>query len=595
MVEDGRRLKRPVGVVLFTILAMIVGLVSGLGAVVFRGLIGLFHNLLFLGQFSFFYNADVHTPPSPWGPLVILAPVVAAAVVAFLVKNFAPEAKGHGVPEVLEAIYFQKGVIRPVVAVVKSIASALSIGSGGSAGREGPMIQIGASFGSTLGQWLPMPPWQRITLVAAGAGGGIAASFNTPVGGILFAVEIVMHELSVRTLVPVAVATVSATYVSRLVFGAHPSFIVPRLEIPDFHVMHAWVLFLYVGLGIVTGLASALFIKSLYGVEDYFEERMPGNYYVRHMAAMALVGVMMYLMMVAFGQYYIEGVGYATVQQILDGTLVFVPLLALLFVLKIVATSLTLGSGASGGIFSPAFFMGATLGGGYGVVMAWLLPALSISPPAFAIAGMAGVVGGATGAAMAAVVMIFEMTRDYNVIIPITITVAISYGVRRMLSNESIYTLKVARRGHWVPSAMHADVNQIQRVQDIMRACRAALPAATTRREFADIVSQHPEQSHFLVHQDEQVVGVVGRDASLGALPPDSLEGTLGQIANSRFVVVSGQTMLADLLAKMHADGVSTALVTTGADTAALANVQGIVTDHETAAAMIRSVDLFAD
>ncbi len=154
--------------------------------------------------------------------LVILAPVAAAVVVAFLVAKFAPEAKGHGVPEVMDAIYYNNGIIRPIVAVIKSVASALSIGSGGSAGREGPMIQIGAAFGSTVGQLIAMPPRQIITLVAAGAGGGIAASFNTPVGGILFAAEIVMHELSVRTLVPVALATVTATYISRLVFVRTP-------------------------------------------------------------------------------------------------------------------------------------------------------------------------------------------------------------------------------------------------------------------------------------------------------------------------------------------------------------------------------------
>ena len=180
----------------FYALAVLVGLVAGLGAIVFRGLIALTHNLFFLGRLSVTYDANVHTASGPWEPLVILAPGAAALLVVFLVKNFAPEAKGHGVPEVMEAIYYNRGIIRPIVAVIKSVASALSIGSGGSAGREGPMIQVGAAFGSTLGQWIAMPPWQRITLIAGGAGGGIATSFNTPVGGILFAVEIVMHELT---------------------------------------------------------------------------------------------------------------------------------------------------------------------------------------------------------------------------------------------------------------------------------------------------------------------------------------------------------------------------------------------------------------
>ncbi len=183
----------------FFFLSVLIGIVAGLGAVAFRGLIAFFHNLLFLGQISFIYDAKAHTPLSPWGPFVILVPVLGAVGVSFLVQNFAPEAKGHGVPEVMDAIYYNRGLIRPVVAVIKSLASALSIGSGGSVGREGPIIQIGSSFGSTVGQVLRMPVWQRITLIAAGTGGGIAATFNTPIGGMLFAIEITLHEISVRT------------------------------------------------------------------------------------------------------------------------------------------------------------------------------------------------------------------------------------------------------------------------------------------------------------------------------------------------------------------------------------------------------------
>ena len=473
------------GVLCFYALAFLVGIVAGLGAILFRGLIALTHNFLFLGRFSLLYNANLHTAPGPWGPLVVLAPAVAAIFVVFLVKNFAPEAKGHGVPEVMEAIYYNRGIIRPIVAAIKSLASALSIGSGGSAGREGPMIQVGAAFGSTLGQWISIPPWQRITLVAGGAGGGIAASFNTPVGGILFAVEIVMHELSVRTLVPVAISTVTATYISRLVFGDYPSFIIPQLQLPDIRATSPWILLCYVVLGIIMGGAATLFIKSLYAFEDFFEHRVPAGYYVRHIGAMLLVGVMFYVMLRLFGHYYIEGVGYATVQDLLTGSLSVPLLLLLLFALKMIATSLTLGSGASGGVFSPAFFMGATLGGTCGILLARLFPGLAISPPAFAVAGMAGMVGASTGAAVAAIVMIFEMTRDYRVIIPMTITVALAYGLRTVLSRESIYTLKLVLRGRRVPSALHADLSHVERVKDIMQSAVAALPASSTLEAFA--------------------------------------------------------------------------------------------------------------
>ena len=176
---------------------------------------------------SFFYDASRFTPPSPWGALVILVPVIGALGVTFIVNNFAPEAKGHGVPEVMDAIYYQRGIIRPIVAVAKSLASALAIGSGAAVGREGPIIQIGSALGSTFGQMIRMSMGQRIILVAAGAGAGIAATFNTPIGGVLFATELMLPEISVNTFLPVAIATGTATFIGRLFFGTQPAFRFP--------------------------------------------------------------------------------------------------------------------------------------------------------------------------------------------------------------------------------------------------------------------------------------------------------------------------------------------------------------------------------
>jgi len=454
MADETEAVNKAFGQVILALLALLTGVVAGLGAVFFRGLIALFHNVLFSGAFSFSYDANTHTQASPWGPLVILAPVAGAVCVSFIVTKFAPEVQGHGVPEVLDATYFHRGVIRPVVAFMKAIASAISIGSGGSVGREGPIVQIGSSFGSTLGQLIRMPDWQRITLISAGAAGGIAATFNTPIGGMMFALELMADEISVRTLVPIAIATATATYVGQLFFGTHPSFVIPALQTPYFELYKPVVLLSYVGLGVVMGAVSAAYIKSIYGMEDLFA-KIKASYYVRHMAGMFVVGLMMYVMMTTFGYYYTEGVGYATVQDILSGSLSEVYLLLLLFIMKLLATSLSLGSGGSGGIFSPALFMGATLGGAYGIVLNQLFPGLGISPPAFAVAGMAGVVAGATGAAVTGIVLIFEMTLDYSVILPMLITVTLSYGVRWSLCRESIYTLKISRRGHHLPGAMH--------------------------------------------------------------------------------------------------------------------------------------------
>jgi CIC family chloride channel protein len=579
----------------FFFLSVLIGIVAGLGAVGFRGLIAFFHNLLFLGKVSFIYNANIHTPASPWGPLVILVPVVGALGVAFLVKNFAPEAKGHGVPEVMDAIYYHKGVIRPVVALIKSLASALSIGSGGSIGREGPIIQIGSSFGSTVGQILRMPVWQRITLIAAGTGGGIAATFNTPIGGMLFALEITLQEISVKTLVPVAISTVTATYIGRIFFGAHPSFVIPAFETPYFHLANPLVLVSYVGLGVVMGAVSAVYIKSIYGFEDLFENHIRGSYYKRHMFGMVLVGILMYLLMVTLGHYYIEGVGYSTVQDVLTGHLSQLYLLLLLFILKLFATSLTLGSGASGGIFSPSLYMGATLGGVYGIIIHHFFPGFNVTPPAFAVAGMAGMVGGATGAAMAAIVMIFEMTLDYSVIIPITVTVALSYGVRKLLSRESIYTMKLARRGHTIPESLQANFQQLKRARDAMDSHVMALPASCTLDEFARIAQGEVDVSWFLVEEANRVIGVVAKDAAIGAVEPSRCALTLGEMADKNYIVVFEETMLLNVIDRMRSHQASVALVTRKSEPLSVENVRGLITKAHIGDIALEVLELFSN
>ena len=301
--------RREYGPLSLTLFSFITGIVAGCGAFVFRALIAFFHNLFFYGTMSLTFDANIHGSASSWGWFAAFVPVAGAVAVVYLVKNFAPEAKGHGVPEVMDAIYYGKGVIRPVVAVVKSLASSLSIGSGGSVGREGPIAQIGSAFGSTLGQILRMAPWQCNTLIAAGAGGGIAATFNTPLGGLLFATEILLHEISVNTLVPVFIATATATYIGQLFFGIYPAFKIPNLESPFFHLDNPPVLIAYVGLGIALGVVSTIFIRAIYGMEDLFENRFPGNDYSRHIAGMFAVGLMFTSLQKFSGHYYIEGVG----------------------------------------------------------------------------------------------------------------------------------------------------------------------------------------------------------------------------------------------------------------------------------------------
>ena len=447
--------------------ALAVGLVTGFGSVALRALIALIHNAFFVRTLSIHYDANAFDPANPWGPFVILAPVIGGLVVVFLVRRFAPEARGHGVPEVLDAIYYRGGRIRTAVIFVKSLASALSIGSGASVGREGPIIQIGSGIGSAIGQLARLPSWQIITLVAAGGGAGIAATFNTPLGGLMFAIELMLPEVSARTFLPVVISTGAATYVGWLFFGFDPAFAMPlsyMVQLP-FPTSIA-LLPAYVVLGVLCGGAAALFVRSLHWMEDRFDA-MPGNAYTRSLVGMTGIGVLLYVMYETLGQYHVGGVGYATIQAVLRGEITVFWVLLLLFVAKLLATTVSLAAGASGGIFSPSLFLGATIGGALGALFSALWPDAGINPAVLAVIGMAAVVGSGTGAAMTAILMTFEMTRDYGAIVPSIIAVALAVGVRRVLMEENIYTMKLVRRGHHIPKERHSHMFMIRHARDV--------------------------------------------------------------------------------------------------------------------------------
>lgn len=570
---------QPVNAFLLTLIAALVGIVGGFGAVAFRILIAFFHNLFFLGRFSLHYEANLHTHVSPWGPFVILVPVIGAAGVSFLVTKFAPEAKGHGVPEVMDAIYYNRGIIRPVVALVKSIASAISIGSGGSVGREGPIIQIGSSFGSTLGQYIRMATWQRITLIGAGTAAGIAATFNTPIGGLLFATEIMLHEISVRTLVPVAISTATATYIGQVFFGVYPAFSIPELQTPFFHLLNPLLIVSYFGIGIITGASSAMYIRSIYFLEDIFDRKISSNYYIRHMTGMFLVGVIIFLSMVFLGHYYVDGVGYAGIQDVLTGNLAEFKLLILLFVLKLLVTSLTLGSGASGGIFSPALFLGAMVGGAYGVALKTIFPFIPVSPPVFALAGMAGMVCGSTGAAITALVMVFEMTLDYNAVLPLTVTVASSNGIRALLCHETIYTLKLARRGHHMPNALRTNFQYLRPARSLMEKSPAILSSSLPVASFVELALKG-DRANFLVENQELILGVVSTNDALTILNLNA-EMTLGEVADKNYITVGDDSQLVEIVRRMRSAGATAAIVLTEGTTAKSRNVAGIITKEQ--------------
>lgn len=535
-------------------LALLVGCAAGVGAIFFRYLIAAIHNLFFYGTFSFAYDANQLDVVGPWGPLIILAPVIGGMGVVFLVKNFAPEAKGHGVPEVMYAIYHKEGRIRPIVAAVKSLASALSIGSGASVGREGPIIQIGASFGSTLGQLCSLAIWQRNTLIAAGAGAGIAATFNTPVGGVMFAIELMLPEVSARTFLPVVLATGTAAYLGQLAFGLQPAFLVPPELTTSFaDPFKVQVLFASAALGVLCGLAAAAFVKLLVWMEELFP-KISHNEYIQHAIGMTILGVMMYVLALNYGHYFISSVGYGTIQAILVGNMTSVTMIAMLFVLKLLATTLSLGSGSSGGIFSPSLFIGATLGGAFGAAVdrIWDIP--QFTAPAFAIIGMAAVVGGGTGAVMTAIVMIFEMTGDYNVIIPLIIAVGCSVGVRRAIMYDNIYTIKLARRGVRIPKVRHTNMYLVRHSREVMSKDYVVYPDSMPVAEAATLLRHSGGHRYVVIRHQDSAIGVVSAAELYQAVSDNGDEEEplrLGHLARSNFLAARTDDLLGNTVRRM--------------------------------------------
>ena len=584
---------RQIPLLALCLLALVVGVITGCGAMVFRALIGMVHNLFFLGSFSAVYDSSLFTAPSPWGALVILVPVIGAVGVTFIVSNFAPEARGHGVPEVMDAIYYQRGIIRPIVAVAKSLASALAIGSGAAVGREGPIIQIGSALGSSFGQFIRMSMGQRIILVAAGAGAGIAATFNTPIGGVLFATELMMPEISVNTFLPVALATGIATFIGRIFFGAEPAFLVPaNLGTLPVGLSGAWLLLLFAALGVLIGLAATGFVRGLHFAEDLFE-KIPGLY-LRHIVGMLLVGVLIWALMRWGGHYYVEGVGYATIQATLAGQLSGVSFLALLYLCKLLATSISLGAGSSGGIFSPSLFMGATLGAAFAGAASALFPALPISAPAFAMVGMGAMVGSGTGAAMTAVAMVFEMTRDYDIVLPMILAVAVALGVRRMLSRENIYTMKLIRRGHPIPKALHANMFLVQSARDAMETDFLMVDETATFDEFLRLSGDSVGMRHVVVTRGNLIVGVIRVNTDLRRTVSAAGQGVrMGDIAQRNFTIVREQAVVFDVIARLWRRRAAMGIVVAGKGRPRADTVLGVITKEHIADAVASSVRIY--
>jgi CIC family chloride channel protein len=438
------------------LIAIVIGVLGGIFSWLFRALIAVIHNAVFLGEFSVQYNANQHTPGSWLGWLIIFAPTLGGLVVVFLTKNFAPEAKGHGVPEVMSAIYHRRGLIPGSVSIVKALTSAITIGTGGSLGREGPIIQISAAFSSFIGKLTRVSVSQRNLLIACGASAGIAATFNAPLGGILFSIELLLVTISSRTVLPVAISAVISANIGHYLMESDPAFHIPVL-FGSSSGDTALISLLAVPLGAVIALFSIVFIRSIYWTEDQFDKWV-ANPYLRHTVGNLLLGVLFYAIYLRFGHYYVQGVGYSTIQDTLLDVITDPLFLLFLLVTKLVATNLTVGSGGSGGVFSPALFLGAVTGALFGNIIQQLFPGLGLNPVVFVVSGMAAMISATASAPLTAAIMIYEMTRDYNAILPIMTAVSVAYALRRHFMTSDLYTLKLTRRGQMIPEEMVADL-----------------------------------------------------------------------------------------------------------------------------------------
>lgn len=474
-----------------TIMAIMIGFLGGLGAVGIQFLIKFFQRI-FWGDWNltlaYLSQVPLYTK--------IFAPTIGGIFVGLIVYKFSKEAKGHGVPEVMESIALRNGYIRPRVVLAKLFASAICIGSGGSTGREGPVVQIGSSIGSAIGQFLRVNPERMKIFVACGAAAGIAAAFNAPVAGALFSVEVILGDFGVAQFSPIVIASVMATVVSRFFLGDFPAF-----EVPKYHLVSPIELIPYVVLGLIAGLVALLFIKTLYGFEDYFD-KLKINGIFKTVIGGFIIGIL------GIFVPHIYGVGYNSMNMALLGELPFWIMFGLIF-FKMLATSISLGSGGSGGIFAPSLFLGTMTGGFFGALVHQIIPEYSATSGAYSLVGMGAVVAGATHAPITAILIIFELTNDYAIILPLMISSIIATALTTKLQKESIYTLKLIKRGVDLFRGKEINILRSLHVAEVMKREPVIIRPDLNFKELLELVVSRPNTQFFVVDHENKFVGVV--------------------------------------------------------------------------------------
>ncbi|MFI2644307.1 chloride channel protein [Streptomyces sp. NPDC018610] len=528
------------------VLAVVIGAGAGAGSIVFRWCITTFTHL-FSGHADYAADPGSGNPHVPWlGPsFVILAPVIGGLLYGPLVQRFAKEARGHGVPEVMLAVAQRGGRISPKVAVVKTLASALTIGSGGSVGREGPIVQIGSALGSTLGRLTKVTEERMRLLVACGAAGGIAATFNAPLAGVFFAMELILRTFSAETFGATVLASVTASVIGRAAFGD-----TAFLTLPDFHVDHLAQYGLFALLGIIAAVVGVGFSRVLYLIEDACDWAWRGPEWLRPAAGGLLLG----LVLLVLPQMY--GVGYPVLQRATEGGYA-VGFLLLLMLGKMLATSLTIGIGGSGGVFAPSLFIGAMLGSAYGIGVHRLLPASAGAVGAYALVAMGAVFAGAARAPITAVVILFELTGEYSIILPLMLAIVLATATGRLLTRDTIYTLKLRRRGIDLDGPASGAAIGGQPVNTVMEPLPSALAASTSLEDATDLLTLSGHGALPVVDDAGEYVGVVTAQALAEALAeqPQAAPERVGRLAEPPATVTADQPLAQALHALLSAAG----------------------------------------
>ena len=527
---------------LVSFLAAAIGLVAGLVAYALYKLIGLFTNLFFFHEWSTTFRSVGSHHLGAW---VILVPVIGGLIVGVMAKYGSSKIKGHGIPEAMEAVLTNRSRIEPKVAILKPISAAIAIGTGGPFGAEGPIIQTGGAIGSLVGQVLHTTAVERKVLLACGAAAGMSATFNTPIAGVILAIELLLFEFKSRSFIPLVIASTLATAVHMQLLGVGPMFQVSAM---DFGIPRA--LPFYLLLGPLCGVAAVALSKTLYWVEDLFEKLPFDELWWPAIGALVL-GI------VGFFVPRVFGVGYDTIGDILNGHLVW-KLLLVVMIAKFAVLVISLGSGTSGGLLAPTFMWSAAMGGMFAMVANRAFPSAHLSPGAFALVAMGAVFGAASRAAFSFIIFAFEITRDYNSVLPLMLVAVIADGVAMLfMPTSSIMTEKLARRGLRVHQDYEADALTQTTVGETMEKDAPFIAADTKVGVLAERIARHDpavvrRQALLIVDEADKLVGIITRGDVLRALDKDSSGAmTVEEAGKTHLVVTYPDELVSEAAAKL--------------------------------------------